>query len=114
MRSIEKTAEQLGVHIDYNLTVSRNGKKPPISHCVEYIMPFIFVTGHVINCCCNNEGNRREWQKETSFGNVFEQPFKEIWNSPNYKKMREMIRKDKLSKECIYCPVYNMKSSELY
>lgn len=108
MRSIEKKAEELGVSIDYNLSVPIGGQ-PPINHCVEYIMPFIFVTGHVINCCCNNEGNRRDWQKETSFGNAFEQPFREIWYSKRYKRMRELIREGKVPKECVYCPIYDVK-----
>jgi len=81
-------------------------KKQPIKNCKEYIMPFIFVTGHVTPCCSQNEANSREWQKKMSLGNALEKPFREIWYSPRYKKLRQMIRKNKCPKECVLCPAY--------
>jgi radical SAM protein with 4Fe4S-binding SPASM domain len=84
-------------------------KKPSINNCKEYIMPFIFVTGDVTPCCGQNEANAREWQKKMSLGNVFEKPFKEIWNSPRYKQMRKLIRENKCPKECALCPAYEIK-----
>jgi MoaA/NifB/PqqE/SkfB family radical SAM enzyme len=69
-------------------------------------MPFIFVTGYVTPCCAQNEANQREWQKKMSLGNALEKPFREIWYSPRYKKMRKMIRKNKCPPECKFCPAY--------
>jgi radical SAM protein with 4Fe4S-binding SPASM domain len=81
-------------------------RKPPIRNCKEYIMPFIFVTGHITPCCAQNEANARVWQKKLSLGNVLEKPFREIWYSPKYVAMRKAIRENKLPKECALCPAY--------
>lgn len=84
-------------------------KKPDIKNCKEYIMPFIFVTGHVTPCCGQNEANAREWQKKLSLGNVLEKPFKDIWYSEKYKKMRALIRKNQCPAECRLCPAYERR-----
>ena len=90
--------------------VSGSDNKPSINHCKEYIMPFIFVTGHMTPCCGQNEANQREWQKKNSPGNLLNQSLKEVWYSPEYKKIRKMIRSNKVPKECTFCPAYNISS----
>jgi MoaA/NifB/PqqE/SkfB family radical SAM enzyme len=106
VKSIEEEAKKLGITLAYNLSVPKKGRKPPITNCVEWIMPFIFVTGHVIPCCAGNEANQRDFQKATSLGNVFNKSFKEIWYGDEYKKFREMIRKGKAPLQCRNCPIY--------
>ena len=124
-----KEAEKYAVKIDKNyvekvmvkaekykipITINMNSKKeienlkekPAMNNCKEYIMPFIFVTGHVTPCCGQNEANARDWQKKISLGNALEKPFREIWFSKRYKQMRKMIRKNKCPKECALCPAY--------
>jgi len=124
-----KEAEKYAVKIDKNyvekvmakaekykipITINMNSKKeienlkekPAMNNCKEYIMPFIFVTGHVTPCCGQNEANARDWQKKISLGNALEKPFREIWFSKRYKQMRKMIRKNKYPKECALCPAY--------
>jgi hypothetical protein len=114
VEKIEKKALKLGIPITINWSAQKQvtgaETKPPISKCKEYIMPFIFVTGHVTPCCGQNEANQREWQKAESLGNALEKPFRKIWYSPRYKKMRKMIRNNKCPSECKFCPAYRKNS----
>ncbi|OFV67074.1 MAG: Radical SAM domain protein [Candidatus Syntrophoarchaeum butanivorans] len=102
----EAKARDLGVKISWNLDVP--AVKPPINHCVAWYMPFIFVTGHVIPCCSGNEANQREFQKETSLGNVFEASFKEIWRGAKYKELRRKIRRGEVPEPCKNCCLYDV------
>jgi len=110
IEKIKEKAKKYGIPITINMSAKKQAetleKKPPISNCKEYIMPFIFVTGHVTPCCGQNEANARDWQKQKSLGNALEKPFREIWQSEKYKKMREMIRQGKCPAECALCPAY--------
>ncbi|RLI12656.1 MAG: hypothetical protein DRO43_06770 [Candidatus Hecatellales archaeon] len=105
----KREAERLGVRLDYNVAVPR-GERAPVNHCVEWIMPFIFVTGHVIPCCAENEANAREFQKKTSMGNVFKQSFREIWYGEKYRSLRKMLREGKVPPPCVNCPIYRVES----
>lgn len=109
---IRERAKQHKIPITINMAAKQEAEglseKPPMSDCREYIMPFIFVTGHVTPCCAQNEANAREWQKKMSFGNALEKPFKEIWYSPKYKAMRKALRKNKCPAECAMCPAYEI------
>ena len=102
----ERKAKDLGIQLIWNADVPK--AKPPLSQCTEWIMPFIFVTGHVIPCCAGNEANRRAFQKKTSLGNVFEKPFKKIWYGEKYRKFRHMIRRGAVPVQCENCPLYKI------
>jgi len=110
VKRIITKAKKYGIPITVNMSAKQEAEgledKPPMNNCKEYIMPFIFVTGHVTPCCGQNEANAREWQKKLSLGNVLEKPFREIWYSPRYKQMRKLIRQNKCPKECALCPAY--------
>ncbi len=108
MRKTEQRAENFGLRIGWGADMPK--QRPPIKLCKEFIMPFIFVTGDVICCCATNEANQRNFQKQTSFGNVFERPFKEIWNSEKYKKFRKMIHQGQSPVQCEDCPIYRTKN----
>lgn len=103
IREVKDKATELGLRVDFNCDV---GEKPLMNKCTAWIMPFVFCTGHVINCCCNNEGNRREWQVATSFGNAFKESFDDIWFSERYAEMRRKLREGEVPEECRYCPVF--------
>ena len=107
---IRDRAAEYKIPVTINMAAKQEAEglenKPPINSCREYIMPFIFVTGHVTPCCAQNEANQREWQKKLSLGNALEKPFKEIWYSPKYKQMRKLIRQNKCPGECAFCPAY--------
>jgi MoaA/NifB/PqqE/SkfB family radical SAM enzyme len=103
----EEKARELGIKIMWNLDVPQ--KKPPINKCTAWSMPFIFATGHVIPCCAGNEAKRREFQKATSLGNVFEQSFKDIWYGEKYREFRKKIRKGEVPPPCTDCPLFATK-----
>ena len=113
---IKERAAKHKIPVTLNMSAKQEAegleRKPPIKDCKEYIMPFIFVTGHVTPCCAQNEANARDWQKEMALGNALEKPFKEIWYSPKYKKMRKLIRQNKCPGECAICPAYEIKHSK--
>jgi MoaA/NifB/PqqE/SkfB family radical SAM enzyme len=108
---VRKRAAKYKIPITVNMSAKQEAEgletKPAMNNCKEYIMPFIFVTGHVTPCCGQNEANAREWQKKMSLGNVLEKPFREIWYSPRYRQMRKSIRENKCPKECALCPAYS-------
>ena len=101
----EKKAKELGIGVAWNADVPRN--KPPIKKCTEWIMPFIFATGHVIPCCSGNEAGHRDFQKDHSLGNVFEQSFQDIWYGQRYKRLREMLGQGKIPLPCTNCCLYD-------
>jgi len=101
-----KLAKELGILIRLGRDVPKT--KPPVTQCVAWTMPFIFVTGHVVPCCVTNEANRRDFQKRHNLGNVFERNFNEIWHSRNYTNFREMIRAGKVPVQCIKCPIFEV------
>jgi MoaA/NifB/PqqE/SkfB family radical SAM enzyme len=114
VEKVKEKAAKYKITITINMSAKQEAEnlksRPSIKKCKEYIMPFIFVTGHVTPCCGQNEANARDWQKKMSLGNALEKPLKEIWYSPRYKAMRNLIRKNKCPKECALCPAYNIKN----
>lgn len=103
-----KKAQEVGIKLHWSLDVPKH--KPPISMCSVWIMPFIFLTGHVIPCCAANEANRRDFQKETSMGNIFEvEHFSEIWNGEKFRNVRKMIKRGLVPKPCIDCCLFNTR-----
>jgi len=110
VKKVREKAQKYKIPITINMCAKKQAetleKKPPISNCKEYIMPFVFVTGQVTPCCGQNEANARDWQKQKCLGNALKQDFREIWHSEKYKKMREMIRQGKCPAECALCPAY--------
>ncbi len=109
IEKIKEYAAERNISVTINQNVPKNGNKRPINRCIEYIMPFIFVTGHMIPCCGANEANQREIQKTTAMGNIFEKPLKEIWYGPRYTQLRNLIRSGELPFVCRECPAYDIK-----
>jgi radical SAM protein with 4Fe4S-binding SPASM domain len=108
VENILRRSKELNLIVEWNADVPQI--KPPIHTCTAWIMPFIFVTGHVIPCCATNEANRREFQKKHALGNVFEKPFKEIWYGGKYEKFRKMLKEGKVPIQCKDCPLYEVKN----
>lgn len=100
----ERKAEETGIPVVWNLDVGLN--KKPLNQCVEWTMPFIFVTGHVIACCSGNEAGQRELQKATALGNVFEKSFADIWHGKKYKNLRKLLINGKVPPPCSNCCLY--------
>jgi len=110
IKKAEERGKALGIRVGWNFNVKDEELKPPLRDCTFWITPFIFSSGHVIICCASNEANQREWQKKHSFGNIFEKPFKEIWNSKEYRNARRLIRKGICPIQCSTCPSFNLSS----
>lgn len=104
----EEIADRKQIRLIWNQNVP--SIKPPIKECTAWSMPFIFVNGDVICCCASNEANKRDFQKNYRFGNIFEKTFKEIWFSENYKKFRRDITKGKIPIQCVDCPIYRIEA----
>lgn len=102
-----KKGKELNIQVVWNLNLPKD--KPPIKLCMSWWMPFIFVNGDIICCCATNEQNRREFQRATKLGNIFEKPFREIWEGAEYKKLIDGIRKGEVPKQCIACPIFKVR-----
>lgn len=63
----------------------------PMEFCRAWFEPYIMIGGYVLPCCAVLQNNDRDSLRQYCFGNILEQPFKEIWNSSRYKKLRELI-----------------------
>lgn len=105
VQDVEKKAEKMNIKILWNRNVTHKNR-PDFSQCTLWTMPFIFVTGHVIPCCGGNEANRRDFQKEHSLGNIFEEDFETIWNNEKYKKLRRLLRQNRMPTQCTNCPTF--------
>jgi radical SAM protein with 4Fe4S-binding SPASM domain len=64
------------------------------------VVPFITVHGAVYPCCALTEGNQRGRIEEHCLGNIYETPFREIWNGPRYRRLKEMLRANEAPPIC--------------
>lgn len=82
---------------------------PPLEHCLAWMEPYIMMGGYVLPCCSVLMSNKRDFLREKSFGNVFKQSFKDIWNSERYKNFRHLVNKKEgvVPLLCKDCRAYN-------
>ncbi len=109
IQQAEARGRQQRIKILWNRNVCAD--RPNFSQCTLWTMPFIFVTGHVIPCCGGNEANRREYQKQHSMGNVFEQDFRLIWHGEQYTALRRMLLQNRIPAACVGCPSFGKKAA---
>lgn len=100
LRQVRDQAREAGVQFQwFNLpdqTAGRGCKWP-------WKGAYITADGYVTPCCENGSDPNR-----INFGNLFEQPFTEIWNSEAYRKFRRELRSpDGRPSICIDCPSYH-------
>jgi MoaA/NifB/PqqE/SkfB family radical SAM enzyme len=91
-------------------------KKPPISKCTAWNVPFITVDGDVYPCCSLTEGNIRHLIKNRSFGtfhvNLFKQDFRDVWYSKEFRGFIRMLNKGQAPEICVNprrCPIFEIK-----
>jgi len=96
-------ARKYKIYINWNENIRPT--KPP-SYCVRWNEPFVLVTGHIQPCCIINQANQREYQKEHSFGNLFDENFQDIWKSSKFKNFLKILRQDRFPQICKYCRIY--------
>lgn len=84
---------------------------PPPHKCYAWMEPYIMMGGYVLPCCSVLMSNNRPFLRKYSFGNVFEQDFKEIWSSKRYKTFRKTITNPNASVPiiCAGCRAFNTK-----
>jgi radical SAM protein with 4Fe4S-binding SPASM domain len=111
VRKVHKHAKKRGVKIFYTRPSYDEETKPAGDCCVVWKEPFFLINGDVVPCCACVQRNNRPWLHEFTFGNIFEKPFKQIWNSARYKKFRKMVVNPKAPVPilCQGCAVYNFK-----
>lgn len=104
VQAAEKKAKEMDVILSWNRDVPK--VKPPINQCTAWLMPYFFITGHVVPCCTGNQANCRDFQKAMAMGNIFEQSFRDIWNGEKYKIFRKMLRQGKIPSICQDCAAF--------
>jgi MoaA/NifB/PqqE/SkfB family radical SAM enzyme len=84
-------------------------QNPSIKQCICWLEPYIMMGGDVIPCCNILMSNRRTDLRKHSFGNIFKQSMKEIWNSPRYREFRKTINNPCKSVPymCTLCRAYD-------
>ncbi len=86
-----KTYENALKH-NINLHFSHAGSSfRSINKCTAWTEPYVLIGGEVISCCAIIMSNNRKFLRGHSFGNVYEKPFLEIWQSDEYKKFRKLV-----------------------
>lgn len=85
---------QLGLRVDIELTGTGKGS------CVQpWFSPYVTAEGFVTPCCSS-------WHPlAINFGNIFQQPFEEIWRGEAFVKFRQEFY-DARPKVCRGCPSY--------
>jgi MoaA/NifB/PqqE/SkfB family radical SAM enzyme len=78
---------------------------PSMNRCVRWGEPFVLVNGNVISDCAILMQHPKTVLNTYSFGNAFERPFMEIWNSPQYREFRKLVvtPNSKVPKSCAQC-----------
>ena len=92
------------VNIRWNRRMGR--EKTPAQQCTLWHQPFIFVDGSVIRCCTSNEHNARDRQRANALGNIFDTPFRDIWNGEKYRTLRKNLGQGVLDEGCTSCPSF--------
>ena len=109
-RQVHEKAKKAGIYITWNGDICIN--KTPVSHCNAWITPFVYVSGDVVPCCAMNEANIRDFQKQNSLGNVFQQSFKEIWEGEKFSNFRKEIRTGRVPLLCRDCPMFDVAAKK--
>lgn len=79
------------------------GQNNPLANCCIFWMePYIMMDGFVLPCCQVLMSDNRTFLRQHAFGNVFEKPMKEIWNSERYRAFRKTVANDK-AKLPLFC-----------
>jgi len=105
---VVKHGNDVGIPVYFNADVRSN---TPAKDCMAWSMPYIFPDGTVIPCCCQNEQCDRTWQRQTSLGNIFKTPFREIWYGEDYTRLRNKLAEGKPKEAhpvCQRCNIYRV------
>lgn len=91
-------AERLAKNLGLPLTVYRSNLLTKKKKCSwPWTSTFIAANGDVVPCCIIADSDTAK------MGNIFEKPFKEIWNSNSYRELRNRLRNHDLPDYCRNC-----------
>lgn len=94
LRQAQEVADVLGIP----LTIYRANLLSRSKPCAwPWTSAYVASNGDVVPCCIVADSDT------VRMGNVFEQPFREIWNGPAYQQLREQIRSHRLPEFCRNC-----------
>lgn len=94
-REVFKKGKDLGFQIIWCHPSHQPQEKPPLEECIYWTEPYIMMGGYVLPCCVVLMSNNRAFLRKYSFGNILENPFKEIWNSKRYRQFRKIVLNDR-------------------
>jgi len=88
---VAKKCKEYGFELNWSHPSHLSEEKPPLEFCLAWTEPYIIIGGHEIPCCAMVMSNKRAFLEEHSFGNIEEQPLKEIWESDRFKEFRKTV-----------------------
>jgi len=105
LKELNRIADECDIDIPLGDTIMQ----PPITQCSCWVQPYIMMGGYVMPCCGVMMANRRDFLRKNCLGNIFEKPFREIWNSLRYKALRNGVpqKTGTLDPMCIGCRSFN-------
>lgn len=105
-------AKELNVNVAFSHI--NEPELPPVKYCTAWVEPYIMIGGYVLPCCAVLMSNKRPFLRKYSFGNLSEKSFKEIWNSPRYKKFRQMVPREHgpVPVLCVGCRAFDTRERE--
>ncbi|OGZ79617.1 MAG: hypothetical protein A2528_02890 [Candidatus Staskawiczbacteria bacterium RIFOXYD2_FULL_37_9] len=112
---IIKEADSIAKEMNINLIWSHTSNNCSSNNfCAKWLQPYIMIDGSAILDCALMMENNRSQLKRTSLGNLFNQNFREIWDSPRYQRIRKGINKinGPVPKLCEGCRGYDTKQRE--
>lgn len=111
IKVVHEHGKKRGVDIFYSRPSYEEETKPPGNFCVAWTEPYFLINGDVVPCCACIQRDNRPWLHKFTFGNIFKQSFKNIWNSSRYKTFRKMVVNSKAPVPilCQGCTVFNFK-----
>jgi radical SAM protein with 4Fe4S-binding SPASM domain len=98
-----REAKRLGVQL--NLLMSAGDGKRRCQ--VPWYFSYVTAKGEATPC------NWHGWDASLTFGNVFTQPFSEIWKDPKYIHFRNEMKADREPDFCKKCPMYDREMIRL-
>lgn len=109
IRKAHEYAEKKGVNIFWSHPTYKESEKAPLEWCVYWTEPYFLINGDVVPCCATVQRDNRDWLHKYTFGNIYKQSFREIWDSPRYKQFRKMVVKAKAPVPilCQGCSTFN-------
>jgi len=82
---------------------------PSMNRCSAWTEPYVLIGGELISCCAIIMSNKRQFLRENAFGNVYQTPFMDIWNSAKYRNFRKLVncKNGKVPITCYGCRAFD-------